>query len=143
MQKKTGFRQTIFLSDLEFRKKILPYYGERGYNVLSFSYFWICGKETKMRESKFQHELIQDLKKRFPDCIVMKNDPNYIQGIPDLLVLHGKHWASLECKKDASSKHRPNQDYYVDKMDKMSFSRFIFPENKEEVLDDLEQSFKS
>jgi hypothetical protein len=96
-----------------------------------------------MRESKFQHELIQDLKKRFPDCIVMKNDPNYIQGIPDLLVLHGKHWASLECKKDASSKHRPNQDYYVDKMDKMSFSRFIFPENKEEVLDDLEQSFKS
>lgn len=96
-----------------------------------------------MRESKFQHELIQDLKKRFPDCIIMKNDPNYIQGIPDLLVLHGKHWASLECKKDASSKHRPNQDYYVDKMDKMSFSRFIFPENKEEVLDDLEQSFKS
>ncbi len=96
-----------------------------------------------MRESKFQHELIQDLKKRFPDCIVMKNDPNYIQGIPDLLVLHGKHWASLECKKDASSKHRPNQDYYVDKMNKMSFSRFIFPENKEEVLDDLEQSFKS
>ena len=96
-----------------------------------------------MRESKFQHELIQDLKKRFPDCIVMKNDPNYIQGIPDLLVLHGKHWASLECKKDASSKHRPNQDYYVGKMDKMSFSRFIFPENKEEVLDDLEQSFKS
>lgn len=96
-----------------------------------------------MRESKFQHELIQDLKKRFPDCIVMKNDPNYIQGIPDLLVLHGKHWASLECKKDASSKHRPNQDYYVDKMDRMSFSRFIFPENKEEVLDDLEQSFKS
>jgi hypothetical protein len=73
----------------------------------------------------------------------MKNDANYIQGIPDLLVLHGKHWASLECKKNASSKHRPNQDYYVDKMNGMSFSRFIFPENKEEVLDDLEQSFKS
>lgn len=96
-----------------------------------------------MRESKFQHDLICEIKERFPGCIVMKNDANYIQGIPDLLVLHGKHWASLECKKDASSKHRPNQDYYVDKMNVMSFSRFIFPENKEEVLDDLEQSFKS
>lgn len=73
----------------------------------------------------------------------MKNDANYIQGIPDLLVLFGSKWASLECKRSSSSKHQPNQDYYVDKMNKMSFSRFIFPENKEEVLDDLEQSFKS
>lgn len=95
------------------------------------------------RENKFQSELIRDLKTRFPDCVVMKNDANYIQGIPDLLVLHGKRWASLECKRSASSPHRPNQDYYVDKMNSMSFSRFIFPENKEEVLNELEQSFKS
>lgn len=95
------------------------------------------------RESKFQSELVHELKERFPDCIVMKNDANYIQGIPDLLVLHGKHWASLECKRTAKSKHQANQDYYVDKMSKMSFSRFIYPENKEEVLNELEQSFKS
>lgn len=96
-----------------------------------------------MRESKFQHELIREIKSRFPDCIVMKNDPNYIQGIPDLLVLYLDKWAALECKRSSSSKHQPNQDYYVDKMNDMSFSRFIFPENKEEVLNDLEQSFKS
>lgn len=95
------------------------------------------------RESKFQSELVKELKVRFPECIVMKNDANYIQGIPDLLILHGKRWAALECKRTSSSKHQPNQDYYVDKMNKMSFSRFIFPENKEEVLDDLERSFKS
>lgn len=95
------------------------------------------------RESKFQSELIKELKIRFPDCIVMKNDPNYIQGIPDLLVLYSDKWAALECKRSSSSKHQPNQDYYVDKMDSMSFSRFIFPENKEEVLDELQSAFES
>jgi hypothetical protein len=98
---------------------------------------------NKRLEKKFQAEVIKDIKARFPGCMVLKNDPNYIQGIPDLLVLHEKHWASLECKRDSSSPHRPNQDYYVEKMDSMSFSRFIFPENKEEVLNELEQSFKS
>jgi hypothetical protein len=72
----------------------------------------------------------------------MKNDSSYIQGIPDLLVLHKNKWASLECKKNKNSKHRPNQDYYVEKMNDMSFSAFIFPENKEEVLNDLEHAFK-
>ena len=95
------------------------------------------------RESKFQAELIRDLKSRFPGCIVMKNDANYIQGIPDLLVLHGKKWAALECKQDEKSTHRPNQDYYVEKMNKMSYAKFIFPENKEEVLDELQSTFES
>ena len=95
------------------------------------------------RESKFQAELIKDLKNRFPGCIVMKNDANYIQGIPDLLVLHRTKWAALECKQDENSKHQPNQDYYVDKMNEMSFAKFIFPENKEEVLNELQSTFKS
>ena len=93
-----------------------------------------------MRERDFQSSLIKEIKKRLPDCIVMKNDANYIQGIPDLLVLNGDRWASLECKQSAKSKHRPNQDYYVETMNRMSFSAFIFPENKEEVLNELEQS---
>ena len=71
----------------------------------------------------------------------MKNDPNYIQGIPDLLVLYGNKWASLECKGSEDAPRQANQTYYVDKMDKMSFSRFIFPENKEEVLNELQQAF--
>lgn len=95
-----------------------------------------------MLESKFQSQLIKELEERFPDCIVMKNDPTYIQGIPDLLILHNNKWASLECKKSKSEKHQPNQDYYVEKMNNMSFSAFIFPENKEEVLNDLELAFK-
>lgn len=95
-----------------------------------------------MKESKFQSDLKKELKVRFPGCIVMKNDANYIQGIPDLIVLYEDKWASLECKQSASANHQPNQDYYVKKMNEMSFSRFIFPENKEEVLNDLERSFK-
>lgn len=95
-----------------------------------------------MRENKFQSELIKEIKSRFPDCIVIKNDPNYLQGVPDLLILHGDKWATLECKKDARASHRPNQDYYVERMNNMSFSRFIYPENREEILNDLEQAFK-
>lgn len=96
-----------------------------------------------MKESKFQYDLIRELEKRFPGCIVMKNDPTYIQGIPDLIILFNNKWASLECKNSEKSKHQVNQDYYVEKMNGMSFSSFIFPENKEEVLDAMERSFKS
>lgn len=94
-----------------------------------------------MLESKFQSGLIKEIKDRFPECIVMKNDSNYIQGIPDLLILSGDKWASLECKKSAKAKHRPNQDYYVEKMNGMSFSAFVYPENKEEVLNELGRTF--
>lgn len=96
-----------------------------------------------MLESKFQANLVKELKDRFPGCVVMKTDPNYIQGIPDLLILHNDKWASLECKKNASAKHQPNQDYYVGRMNEMSFSRFICPENKEDVLDELQQALQS
>lgn len=94
-----------------------------------------------MLERNFQSDLIKELRNRFPGCIIMKNDPNYIQGIPDLIILYGDKWATLELKKHAKAKHRPNQDYYVGRMDEMSFSRFIYPENKEEVLYELQQAF--
>lgn len=96
-----------------------------------------------MLENKFQANLIKKLKKLFPGCIVMKNDSSYIQGIPDLLVLHKDKWASLEVKKSANASKRPNQEYYVGLMNEMSFSRFISPENEEEVLRDLQTTFKS
>lgn len=89
------------------------------------------------KESKFQSDLIKELKSLFEGCIVMKLDSAYIQGIPDLLILYNDKWATLECKRSISAKHQPNQDYYVNKLDNMSFSRFICPENKEEVLHDL------
>ena len=96
-----------------------------------------------MLENKFQANLIKELKKLFPGCIVMKNDSSYIQGIPDLLVLYQDKWFSLECKKNASASKRPNQDYYVGLMDEMSFSRFICPENKDEILTELVNKFNT
>jgi hypothetical protein len=96
-----------------------------------------------MLESQFQSKLIKELKKLFPGCIVMKSDSGYLQGIPDLLILFNNKWAALECKQHTGAKKQPNQEYYVGKMDEMSFSRFICPENKEEVLHDLQQSFQS
>ena len=90
-------------------------------------------------ESGFQDRLINKLKDLFPGCMVFKMDQ--IQGIPDLLVLYKNKWASLECKRSAGAKRQPNQEYYVGKMNEMSFSRFVSPENKEEVLDELQQVF--
>lgn len=94
-----------------------------------------------MLESKFQAGLIKELKARYDGCLVMKNDAGYSQGIPDLLVLHNDKWAALECKKSSRASHRPNQDYYVNKMDDMSYARFISPENKEEILNELDDVF--
>lgn len=94
-----------------------------------------------MRENKFQSSLKKELKERFPGCIVTKLDSGDIQGIPDLLILYKDKWATLENKKNAKASHRPNQDYYVEKMNEMSFSRFIYPENKEEVLNELTEAF--
>lgn len=90
-----------------------------------------------MRESKFQAKLIKDIKERLPDCIVLKNDPTYLQGIPDLTVFNNDKWATLEVKKSANVSHQPNQDYYVEMMDHMSFSRFVYPENRDVVFSDL------
>ncbi len=92
-------------------------------------------------ESGFQDKLRDELKERFPGCMVFKMDQ--VQGIPDLLILYKNKWASLENKKSANAKRQPNQEYYVDKMNAMSFSRFICPENKEAVLNELQQAFES
>ena len=94
-------------------------------------------------ERDFQRNLIKELKDIFVGCIIMKNDSSYIQGIPDLLILYKDRWAALEVKKSETASHRPNQEYYVDKMDEMSYASFIYPENKEVVLDELQQTLFS
>lgn len=95
------------------------------------------------RERDFQGELIKKIKQRFDGCIVLKNDPNYLQGFPDLTILWKDKWAVLECKRDKDSEKRPNQDYYVNKLNGMSYSSFIYPENEEEILDEIQRSFES
>lgn len=94
-------------------------------------------------ENKYQGELIPRIKERFPGCEVLKNDPQYIQGIPDLTVITADGWALLETKKDAKAQKQPNQEHYVNRFNAMSFSAFIYPENEEEVLDALERSFEA
>ena len=96
---------------------------------------------TKL-EKDFQSKLKKELEAMFPGCIVVKNE-TYIQGFPDLTIYHGDKWATLECKVDKNAKRQPNQEYYVDLMNRMSFSRIVYPENKEEVLNELQQAFGS
>ena len=96
-----------------------------------------------MTESNFQSRLIKTIKERFPGSMVLKNDAGYIQGIPDLLVLYDDKWAALECKISEKAHHQPNQDYYITKMNEMSYAAFVDPSNEEEVLNGMEQSFKS
>lgn len=94
-----------------------------------------------MKENKFQANLKKELKEKFPGCIVTKLDSGDIQGIPDLLILYKDKWATLENKRNAKASKQPNQEYYVSKMNEMSFSRFIYPENKDTVLNELEDMF--
>lgn len=94
-----------------------------------------------MLENRFKTKLIEELEYLFPGCIVIHLDPNEYQGIPDLLILWNDKWAALEGKKSADASHRPNQDYYVDLMNQMSYAAFIYPENKEEILYELQQAF--
>ena len=94
-----------------------------------------------MKESNFQSNLKKELKKKFPNCIITKLDSSDIQGIPDLLILYNNKWATLENKKNSKSNKQPNQEYYVNKMNEMSFSRFIYPENKDEVVNELNNFF--
>lgn len=94
-----------------------------------------------MRENKYQTELIKILRVRFPGCFILKNDSGYMQGVPDLLVLFKDKWAMLEVKASANDPFQPNQEYYLQELDKMSFAACIYPANEEEVLDALQSTF--
>ena len=121
--------------------------GEKRLGKTSFFFFAICHiwKEIQMakKENQFQSELIKDIKLMLPNCMVLKNDPNYIQGIPDLIVLNENKWAALECKRSKDSPSRPNQPYYISKMAEMSYAAFVYPENKEDILYELSKSLGS
>jgi hypothetical protein len=93
-------------------------------------------------ENQYQGKLIKKLEVLFPGCIVLKNDSLYKQGILDLTVLYNDRWASLEVKKDAAAPAQPNQDFFVERLNEMSFGAYIYPENEEEVLNALQQAFK-
>lgn len=95
-----------------------------------------------MRENAFQATLIKDLRVLFPGCIILKNDANYLQGFPDLLILFEKRWAALECKSSRKAQHQENQNYYIGLANEMSYSSFVYPENREKVLNELQQALR-
>jgi hypothetical protein len=88
-------------------------------------------------ESVFQGELIKELRSIFPKAFVLKQDPNYMQGIPDLVIMWGTRWAMLECKESASAPYRPNQEVYLERALEQSWSATIYPENKDDVVEQL------
>ena len=94
-------------------------------------------------ESKFQKELMDEIRNLYPGCVILKNDSSYIQGFPDWTILYKDKWAVLEAKREKNAKKQPNQEYYVNQLDGMSFSRIVYPENKEEVLRELHKTFQS
>lgn len=94
-----------------------------------------------MNEAQYQRKLVKRIEKLIPGSVVMKNDPQYNQGIPDLLILYGDKWAMLEVKMSANANIQPNQKYYIGVLDEMSFASFINPENEEDVLRDLQFAF--
>ena len=93
-------------------------------------------------ESKFQKDFIDEAKVRYPGCVALKNDSGYIQGFPDWTLLYKDKWAVLEMKKERGARKQPNQEYYVNMLDGMSFSRFVYPENRDQVFSDLDAYFK-
>ncbi len=93
------------------------------------------------KESKFQKEVMDEIRETYPGCLILKNDSSYIQGIPDWTILYKDKWAVLETKRDKDAKSQPNQPHYVEKLNEMSYSAFIYPENKEEILHELQQAF--
>lgn len=96
----------------------------------------------RVLESKYQRDLIRKLSDMFPGCTILKNDTDYIQGIPDLTILYQDKWAVLEVKASEAAPNQPNQEYYVSRFNEMSFSAFIHPNNEEEVLDALQQALR-
>lgn len=96
-----------------------------------------------MTEREYQTKLIRKLKRKFPGCVVLKNDSSYQQGIPDWTILYGPCWAALEVKASLDSAIQPNQAYFVQQLADMSFAAFICPENERHVLDELQEAFES
>ena len=100
-----------------------------------------------MTDNIFQSKLIRDLRTLFPGCIILKNDPNYLQGFPDLLILYHNKWAALEVKDSEQASEdpslQPNQAYYITVLDRMSYASFIYPENMKRILNELQQTFRS
>lgn len=104
--------------------------------------FYHLLRRKGVRESVFKRDLKREIRRMLPGCIILDNDSGSLQGIPDVLILWKNRWAALECKAHQGAPMRPNQAHYVNRLNQMSFAAFIYPENMDQVLGDLQQSFR-
>lgn len=96
-------------------------------------------KGRRALESRFQSSVKHELETKYPGCIVRKNPPGQENGFPDLVMYYGPIWAMFECKREKDARKRPNQKWWVERLDEMSFARLIFPENRERVMGELDE----
>lgn len=96
-----------------------------------------------MRESEFQTIFLNRVKELLPNCFVLKNDANMIQGFPDWTVIFGKYALIFEIKRNEKAAYQPNQLYYIDFINNSGgFARIVYPENMEEVLHEIQQTYR-
>lgn len=95
-----------------------------------------------MLEAAYQRHVKKRINELLLGCLILKNDPEYLQGVPDLLILYRNRWAMLEVKTHQTARVQPNQRYYIEQLNSMSFADFIYPENEEEVLNALQQALQ-
>ena len=137
----------IFFAYFKIREKNMPCYEEKNDFYLKIRLLFLLpqmkGDLAIMAklESKFQKELIDEIKRTYPGCIALKNDAGYIQGFPDWTILYKDKWVALEIKRDEGANRQPNQEYYISKLDDMSYAAFVYPENKDKVLQELSVIF--
>jgi hypothetical protein len=93
-------------------------------------------------ENTYKASLCKRIEREFPGAVILKNDAGYLQGVPDRTVLLGRRWGMLEIKIDIDAPIQPNQPYYVDMFNEMSFASFLYPENEEEILYELGQALR-
>jgi len=98
-----------------------------------------------MLESAFKKNFITELNVRLaPIDLEYIHTRSHNRSFPDLLILGpGSTWAALEFKAAEEADHQPNQAWYINRLNHWAYATFMYPENREEVLGDLEKLFTS
>lgn len=92
-------------------------------------------------EKDFQKDFIHKIKTLLPNSIAIKNDANYLQGFPDWTVIDGPRVYVFEAKAFKKANRQPNQEYYINAINAAGgFARFVYPENMQEVLDEIQRA---
>ena len=95
------------------------------------------------KESKFKTNLYKEIREECPGTEVIINDPTQLQGFPDATVLfpNGKYML-LEGKREEDANRQPNQEYYVNQSPLAPNAHFVYPENKNEIMEKVKRRYK-